>query len=105
MECYTCGKVDIWKYMDCGHFVPRDNMSTRFSESNCRPQCKTCNQAKDGNEKAFAEHLDSDRPGLSEMLREQGREVHDYSRDELKGMFANYSRQAKKLMKLKNIYQ
>jgi len=103
VECYTCGKVDSWKCMDCGHFVPRDNMSTRYCEANCKPQCKICNQANDGNGMAFAEHLDSDRPGLSEMLREQGREVQDYSRDELKGMFANYSRMAKQLMKLKNI--
>ena len=98
VACYTCGKVDSWKYMDCGHFIPRDNMSTRYSEANCKPQCKTCNQAKDGNEKAFAEHLEADRCGLSEMLREEGREIQDYSRDELKGMFNNYNRRLKHLL-------
>lgn len=103
VECYTCGERHHWKQMDCGHFIPRDNMSTRYSELTCAPQCIKCNQYKDGNEAAFAAHLEADRQGVVEMLRELGRQRMDYSRDELKVMFGDYSKKVKVL--LKNIYQ
>lgn len=99
VQCYTCPDSYHWKYMDCGHFIPRDNMSTRFNEMNTKPQCKKCNQMKDGNEIEFAAHLERDRKGLVEMLQEMGRERQDYSRDELKQMFADYSRREKFLLK------
>lgn len=103
VKCYTCDEVKHWKYMQCGHFVKRGNMTTRYSEKNTRPQCKNCNEHKDGNEKVFAEQLEAEEPGIVEILREQGREVEDFSRDELKRKIADTTRKVKLL--LKGIYQ
>ena len=44
VKCCTCGKPGHWKTMDCGHFIPRKNISTRYLEQNCAPQCKDCNE-------------------------------------------------------------
>lgn len=40
-RCYTCGKQA--KVLQCGHFVPRIYLPTRWDENNCRPQCVGCN--------------------------------------------------------------
>jgi hypothetical protein len=103
VECYTCGTKKHWKQMQCGHFIPRAHMFTRFSEDNTKPQCPTCNMLKDGNLVAFAEHLNRDRSGAVEMLEEQARNVYHYEVDELKAMIGNYAMKKKAL--LKNIYQ
>jgi predicted SnoaL-like aldol condensation-catalyzing enzyme len=103
VECYTCGAVKHWKHMQCGHFIPRIHMFTRFSEDNTKPQCPTCNILKDGNLVAFAQHLERDRPGAVEMLEEQANNVYHYDIDELKAMIGNCA--AKKKQLLKNIYQ
>lgn len=97
VSCYTCGNIGHWKDYDCGHFIPRGNMYTRFSESNCRPQCRSCNQAKDGNLTEFARHLENDNPGSVEILLEQAHIVYKHTRDELKGMITAYT------VKLKNV--
>lgn len=104
VECYTCGTKKPWKQMQCGHFIPRIHMLTRFSEDNCKPQCKMCNEGKDGNLVAFAEHLNRDRSGAVDMLEEQARNVYTYEVDELKAMIGNYAARKKEFLK-KVIYQ
>lgn len=103
VHCYTCDVSKHWKEMQCGHFISRAHMYTRFSEDNCKGQCPTCNTAKDGNLKAFAAHLESDKPGSVEILQEQGRIIQHWTRDELKAMISDYTRKVKLLMN--NIYQ
>lgn len=103
VQCYTCPDSGHWKHMQCGHFIPRAHMYTRFSEDNCKQQCDQCNRGKDGNLKAFAAYLESDKPGSVEILHEQGRIVQHWTRDELKAMIGDYTRKVKLL--LKGIYQ
>jgi hypothetical protein len=47
--CISCGKTQYWKESDCGHYVNRKHMSTRFNEKNCNAQCKYCNRFCEGN--------------------------------------------------------
>lgn len=47
--CVTCGAQKPWKEMQCGHFVSRVHLATRFLEQNCAPQCSTCNVLRRGN--------------------------------------------------------
>lgn len=103
VKCFTCPDIKHWKQMQCGHFMSRAHMPTRFSEKNCRPQCKHCNEDKCGNLKEFAERLEAEEPGLVAILEEQARGVQDYGRDELKVLIADTTRKVKLL--LKNIYQ
>jgi len=104
VQCFTCPTIKHWKQMDCGHFISRAKMPTRYSMKNTRPQCGNCNRHNDGEEKVFAERLEAEEPGLVEILREQSREVQDYTREELKFMIGDTTRKVKALQK-KIIYQ
>jgi len=53
--CYTCNRKDLT--LQCGHFVPRQYLATRWSEDNCRPQCVGCNLFGNGKILDFEEHL------------------------------------------------
>lgn len=54
-RCYTCGKVDT--PLQCGHFVSRQYLATRWDENNCRPQCVGCNIYGNGKPLDFEENL------------------------------------------------
>jgi hypothetical protein len=54
-RCYTCGKEGVT--LQCGHFVPRQYLATRWSEDNCRPQCVGCNLFGKGQFLVFEENL------------------------------------------------
>lgn len=57
VRCYTCGKMLFWKQAECGHYIPRQHMTTRFDKMNCHAQCFTCNHEKRGNLEAYRAHL------------------------------------------------
>lgn len=103
VKCFTCDEVKHWKQMQCSHFMPRAHMPTRFSEKNCRPACKKCNEDLRGNLVVFAERLEAEEPGLVAILEEQARGIQGYDRDELKALIYDTTRRVKLL--LKNIYQ
>ena len=54
-ECYTCRKTDVT--LQCGHFVTRQYLATRWDENNCRPQCVGCNMFGGGKPFDFEERL------------------------------------------------
>ena len=43
--------------MQNGHWIPRNILSTRFEEMNCRPQCVACNMFQRGKPDVFALNL------------------------------------------------
>lgn len=88
--CYTCGAISEWQHLDCGHFVPRANMATRFYPPNTKPQCPTCNRYKDGNIPAFELHLEKDEKGIVESLQEMARTVYKPTINELKSLIIEY---------------
>lgn len=55
--CVTCAKFDSWKFMDCGHFIVRGKIGTRFDERNCHVQCRDCNRLKQGNMKRYEQYM------------------------------------------------
>lgn len=57
VTCYTCPRRDHWKNLQCGHFVPRQYLATRWDERNCRPQCYACNMLYGGQPSQFAANL------------------------------------------------
>ena len=43
-QCVTCGKIDHYKSMDAGHYIPKGHSSYwSLVEENIHPQCKGCN--------------------------------------------------------------
>jgi len=55
--CFTCGKIDDWNKLQCGHFQSRKHYSTRWDELNCQVQCVGCNVYKYGEQFKFGLHL------------------------------------------------
>lgn len=53
--CYTCNKPS--DRLQCGHFIPRIYLATRWDENNCRPQCAGCNIWGRGQLLDFEENL------------------------------------------------
>jgi hypothetical protein len=58
-QCFTCGKVDHYKKLQCGHFQSRRKHSTRWDIRNCQVQCVKCNMFNQGEQYLFAIGLDS----------------------------------------------
>lgn len=101
VTCYCeCGRVMYWTDAQCMHFRDRDHMNTRFSEDACKAGCEDCNCRKDGNIKAFGEHLERDRPGSVEAIEEQARSLYKYDVPELKSLIAYYAKEVR-VMKAK----
>lgn len=88
-ECYTCGRSAHWTLQQCGHFIPRANMQTRWMTKNARVQDKNCNEGLHGNLEVFAQKLEEEEKGLPERLRELSREVHKWTTSELKEELIN----------------
>jgi hypothetical protein len=57
VNCYTCTTIKPPEQMQNGHWIPRNNLATRFSESNCRPQCVGCNMFNRGRPDVFSVNL------------------------------------------------
>lgn len=56
-RCISCGKIKRWKEMDCGHYINRKHMSTRYNEMNCNAQCRHCNRFDEGNMQGYRRTL------------------------------------------------
>lgn len=48
-HCFTCSILLSYTDLQCGHFMSRRYMNTRWHELNCWPQCNDCNVVKGGN--------------------------------------------------------
>lgn len=55
--CYTCNRPMEIKKAQCGHFVPRSYLATRWELDNLRPQCSGCNIWGRGQLLDFEENL------------------------------------------------
>lgn len=84
VKCFTCNTVNHWTMMQCGHFIPRANMFTRFDERNCRVQDEYCNCHKHGNLLVFASNLEKEHAGITDILYEEAKTIYKYSREELR---------------------
>ena len=75
-QCFTCGKVDHYKKLQCGHFMSRRHHSTRWNEVNCQVQCVKCNLFGQGEQYKFGLNLDSKwGEGTSEELQYEARQT------------------------------
>ncbi len=71
-QCYTCPKKDDPKYMQNGHFVPRQYLAVRYDEINCNCQCYACNMLYNGQPSAYALNLIRDHgPDIVDKLNQK----------------------------------
>lgn len=104
VTCITCGVRGSYRDFDCGHFVPRANQATRFSEKNCRPQCRYCNRDRGGRPDLFASALDKlYGVGTSDDLRRLGKSVCKRSKPEIAALVDYYRAEVARLKKEKGL--
>ena len=103
-QCCTCGTVDNWKKLQCGHFVSRKHLATRFHEMNCFPQCVSCNIFKYGEQWKFGQFLDRNLgEGVSEELVILGHTIFKISRSDYEEKITYYKSVVNKIKQEKNI--
>lgn len=72
-KCITCPRVQFFRRMDNGHWVPRQHTSTRYEEQNCHLQCKKCNGFEGGMQDVYALEIDKKYgTGTAEKLKIKG---------------------------------
>tara|TARA_R110002020_G_scaffold1878_1_gene8609 strand:- start:11409 stop:11831 length:423 start_codon:yes stop_codon:yes gene_type:complete len=108
-KCFTCGKKDHWKKLQCGHFQSRKNYSTRFgtlddddkiTELNCQVQCAGCNVFRYGEQYLFAKYLDDTYyNGLSEELYIKSKKIVKLDNFDLEMLISKYQNLTDKLTK------
>jgi hypothetical protein len=94
-SCFTCDKKAHWKDLQCGHYIPRTHLLTRFDTRNCHPQCKTCNEYLSGNLTEYTKRLEAECRGITGALFEQSRSVYKPSVYELKELLSEWKERAK----------
>ena len=99
-ECYTCGKKDHWKKLQCGHFMSRKSYSTRWDEMNCNVQCVKCNMFEQGMSYVFGLNLNKDfGDGTAEGLLQKSKQIVKLENYELEALITKYTALVKKKMK------
>lgn len=97
-KCYTCGKEDHWKKLQCGHFQSRKHYSTRWEELNCQVQCSACNVFRYGEQYKFGINLDKEfGEGTAEFLNKKSKEIVKFSNQELLEKIEYYKKRVKLL--------
>lgn len=99
-RCISCGIVLPFVEADCGHFVKRSNMATRFDEDNCHAQCISCNRFRGGNYEKFKENLEKKigKEGVEELLRKK-HTIVKLSKSDIEDMIKTYKKKIKELNK------
>jgi hypothetical protein len=87
-KCVTCGKEDHWKSLQCGHFMSRKHLSTRWNEDNCQVQCAGCNVFRYGEQYKFSLYLGDK---LAEELYIKSKETCKFTDVELQELIEHYT--------------
>lgn len=98
VECFTCGKKDHWKNLQCGHFMSRKFYSTRWDETNCQVQCAGCNVFRYGEQYKFGRNLDIELGnGIAEGLQQKSKKIMKYTNYELVELIEHYKKKVAEL--------
>jgi hypothetical protein len=96
--CVTCGVKEHYLRMQCGHFVVRANMATRYDLRNLNVQCLGCNCVMYGMEDEHARYIDATYgKGTSDELISKGRQEKKWMPHELEAMVQELKAEAKAL--------
>ena len=97
-QCISCGKIQGWRELDCGHFVNRKHYSTRWSEKNCNSQCRSCNRFDEGNMSGYSIGLIRKYgKDIVEILHNQKHQFVKYSQFEIDMLCKHYRAKVKEL--------
>lgn len=97
-RCISCGKRITPETSDCGHYVPRSHLATRWHEKNCNAQCKVCNQMEYGNLKGYTKGLmNKYGDGIIEELIQLKHSIVKMSKSDYEERIRYYTQKVKEL--------
>lgn len=99
-RCISCGMIKPINQADCGHYINRQHMSTRYSEVNCNAQCRSCNRFDEGNIQGYRRGLVLKYGEARVCLLESTKyEMRKYSEFEYKALISHYQGEIKRILK------
>ena len=99
-RCISCGMIYPITQADCGHYINRQHMSTRFSEVNCNAQCRRCNRFDEGNmsgyRKGLVKRYGEQRVVFLEASKNTTRKYSDF---EYEALIEHYKKEINRMLK------
>jgi hypothetical protein len=103
-NCCTCGKLVMVKGGQCGHFMSRKHMATRFDEQNTALQCVSCNIFNQGRQLEFSKFIDKKYgPGTADRILARSRGTRKFEQFEIDALTKHYKAEAERLKKEKGL--
>lgn len=97
-RCISCGQVKPYDQMDCGHFIGRKNMATRFDENNCHGECRSCNRFSADHMIYYQRNLEQ-KIGVDkvDMIVARGHSTKKWTSWELEILITHYKEEVKRM--------
>lgn len=103
-RCISCGQIKPIEQADCGHYINRQHMATRFSEMNCNAQCRSCNRFDEGNMQGYRRGLVQKYGEQRVLLLEaQKYETRKYTEFEYEALIKHYRAEIKRMLEEKRL--
>ena len=97
-KCISCGRIIPYEQADCGHYINRKHMATRFDEMNCNAQCRSCNRFDEGNMQGYRRGLVAEYGEQKVLILESKKNTtRKYSDFEYEVLIKHYKEEIKKL--------
>jgi len=97
-RCISCDETKPYEQADCGHYINRQHMATRYHEMNCSAQCRKCNRFLEGNiikyRKGLLKRYGEEAVDILEALQDTTRQIKE---PEYKELIAYYKEKVKYL--------
>lgn len=103
LDCFICDNPVHYSSAHAMHYEGRTDSALRLHPKNVRAGCAHCNITLKGNLEEYAKRIDQEEPGLSEWLYMEGKTIYKFTRDELKRMIADFTREVNHIKKVKNL--
>lgn len=98
-RCISCGQIKPYSQADCGHYIGRQHMATRYNEINCNAQCKSCNRFEEGNKVGYRRGLVQKYGEIKTLMLEAAQKSTVKISDcEYEAMIKHYKEEIKKLI-------
>jgi hypothetical protein len=95
-RCFICRAPRLWKYQQCGHYMNRAYMPTRYSTTNCQCVCESCNSFDNKHHERFKEALIKFYgPSIPDSLELKARGLQKFTRVELIDLIDDFKSKVK----------
>ena len=68
--CFICVERMTWRQSECGHYIQRGELATRYDEENCHAICEECNNYDPRHQEHYAQALEVWHPGITVILED-----------------------------------